>query len=193
LTRMPNYYMAEKEAELITLAILGQVSDQVPLKGVKRYSAEEKLANDGMKVVNRYSCVGCHQVDGWGGKILGMYDDPNEGPPQLNSQGFRVQSDWFYHFLDNVQPIRPWLKVRMPSFNLSNEEKNAIVTGFQAKAKQQTFVEEQKVKWEPGERAAALKLFDSLACVSCHTKGFNNDPATAPDLHKAVPRLRPEW
>lgn len=193
LTKMPNYYMNEKEAEVITLAILGQVSDQVPLKGIKRYSAEEKIANEGMKVVNRYSCVGCHQVDGWGGKIINMYDDPNEAPPQLNAQGFRVQSDWFYHFLDNVQPIRPWLKVRMPSFNLSNEEKNAIVTGFQAKAKQQTFVEEQKVKWEPGERAAALKLFDSLACVSCHTKGFNNDPATAPDLHKAVPRLRPEW
>lgn len=193
LTRMPNYYMTDKEAEVITLAILGQVSDQIPLKGVKRYSAEEKLANEGMKVVNRYSCVGCHQVDGWGGKILNMYDDPNEGPPQLNAQGFRVQSDWFYHFLDNVQPIRPWLKVRMPSFNLTAKEKNAIVTGFQAKAKQETFVETNKVEWEPGERAAALKLFDALACVSCHTGGFNNDPASAPNLHKALPRLRPDW
>src|SRR5690606_31971804 len=47
--------------------------------------------------------------------------------------------------------------------------------------------------WEPGERAAALKLFDSLACASWHTTGFNKDQASAPNLHKAKPRLRPDW
>lgn len=194
LLRMPNFYMSEKEAESMTLAILGQVSDEIPLRGIKRMSAREKLANEGMKVVSKYSCVGCHSIDGWGGKIVKMYDDTNEAPPQLNKEGFRVQSDWLYHFLGNVQPIRPWLKIRMPSFNLSTEDKNAIVTGFQAKAEQATFVEnDEKIEWEPGERAAALKLFESLACVSCHTTGFNKDEATAPNLHKAKPRLRPEW
>lgn len=194
LTRMPNFYMTDKEAESMTLAILGQVSDEVPLKGVKRLNAQEKLANEGMKVVNKYSCVGCHSIDGWGGKIVNMYDDANEGPPQLNQQGFRVQSDWLYHFLGNVKPIRPWLKVRMPSFNLSTEEKNKIVTGFQAKSSQPTFVaNDEKVEWEPGERAAAVKLFEALACTSCHTTGFNKDQASAPNLYKAKPRLRPEW
>tara|TARA_R110000868_G_scaffold99206_5_gene273166 strand:+ start:2386 stop:5208 length:2823 start_codon:yes stop_codon:yes gene_type:complete len=194
LTRMPNYYMTEKEADSITLAVLGQVADEVPLKGIKRLNAHEKLANEGMKVVNKYSCVGCHSVDGWGGKIVKMYDDTNEAPPQLNMQGFRVQSDWLYHFLGNVQPIRPWLKIRMPSFNLSTEEKNKIVTGFQAKSSQPTFVaNDEKVEWEPGERAAAVKLFEALACTSCHTTGFNKDQASAPNLHKAKPRLRPDW
>ena len=194
LTRMPNYYMTEKEAESITLALLGQVSEYVPLKGKKLLTAHEKIAADGMKVVNKYSCVGCHQVDGWGGKIVSMYDDVNEAPPQLNAQGFRTQTDWLYHFLDNVQPIRPWLKVRMPSFNLSSEERNKIVEGFQAKASQPVFVDNsQKVQWDAGERASAVKLFEALACASCHTTGFNKDPASAPDLHKAVPRLRPDW
>ncbi len=194
LNRMPNYYMTDAEAELITLALLGQVSEVVPLKGMKLLTAHEKIANEGMHIVNKFSCVGCHAVDGWGGKILDMYDDPNEGPPQLNAQGFRTQTQWLYHFLDDVKPIRPWLKIRMPSFNLSNEERNKIVEGFQAKAKQQTFVEDtEKVKWEQGERAAAVKLFENLACATCHTQGFNNDPATAPDLHKTLPRLRPAW
>ncbi len=194
LTRMPNFYMTEKEAESMTLAILGQVSDEVPLKGIKRLNAQEKLANEGMKVVNKYSCVGCHSIDGWGGNIVKMYDDANEGPPQLNKEGFRVQSDWLYHFLGNVKPIRPWLKVRMPSFNLSTEEKNKIVTGFQAKASQPTFVaNDAKIEWEPGEKAAAVKLFEALACASCHTTGFNKDQASAPNLYKAKPRLRPDW
>jgi mono/diheme cytochrome c family protein len=194
LNLMPNFDMSDKKAEQITLALLGQVADYIPLAGVKRLNEYEKVAADGMKVVNKFNCVGCHQIDGERGDILKMYDDPNEAPPVLNGQGHRVQADWFHHFLTDVSPIRPWLKVRMPSFNLSNGDKNKIVAMFQAKSKQQTFEENKtQVVWEPGEKQAAKQLFDSLNCVSCHTTGFNRDEPTAPDLHKAAKRLRPSW
>lgn len=195
ILRMPNFYMTESEADAITVALLGQVSDKIPLAGVKRLDSRETVVEEGMKVLNKYNCIGCHQVDGHRGDILALYsDDVNEAPPRLVEEGHRVQGDWLHYFLDNVYPIRPWLKVRMPSFNLSNEERNKIVALFQAKSAQGTFEENhKKVTWLPGEKAAAKKLFKSLDCASCHTKGFNKEEATAPNLHMAKRRLRGSW
>ena len=195
LLRMPHFNMSEEEAESITVALLGQVADYVPLAGVKRLDAHESIAAEGAKVLNKYNCYGCHQVDGMRGDIGALYeDDLNEGPPWLVDQGHRTQADWLYHFLGNVRTIRPWLEVRMPSFELSDEEKNKIVMGFQAGARQDTFVDNKaKVVWKPGERTAAIKLFKSLECASCHTGGFSREEATAPDLHLAKKRLRPDW
>jgi mono/diheme cytochrome c family protein len=195
LNRMPNFYMSKEEAEKITIALLGQVADSVPLLGQKRLNASEALYHDAMKVAGRYNCVGCHQIDGLRGDILKAYEeDVNQGPPVLVNQGHRVQADWFFHFLSNVQPIRPWVKVRMPSFNLSLEEKNRLINGFQNGAKQGFYEDPQAlVTWQPGEKEEAKKLFDALACTSCHTIGFNSNPALAPDLHKASKRLRPSW
>lgn len=195
LVKMPNFYMTESEAKKITVALLGQVSDPIPMEGVKTLSASEVLYHDAMKVANKYGCVGCHQIDGLRGDILNMYiDDINEGPPRLVDQGHRTQTDWLYHFLGNVEPIRPWLKVRMPTFNLSAEDKNRLVAGFQQGSHQPTFEHPQDVvKWNPGERAEAIKLFDALNCIQCHTQGFNKEEALAPDLRKASKRLRPSW
>ena len=195
LTRMPNFYMNERQAETMTVAIIGQVADRVPLAGIHRLDANEKIVAEGMKVINKYNCVGCHKIDGYRGDIGAMYeDDPNEGPPYLVGEGHRVQADWFHYFLDNVYPIRPWLKVRMPSFKLSDEERNAMVAAFQHKAKQKTFVDRSDlVDWKPGEKQAAKALFEEFACASCHTSGFNNDEAQAPNLYFARRRLRPTW
>lgn len=197
LVKMPNFYMNESEAKKITVAILGQVADVVPLTGVKRLSANEAMYHDALKIMNNYNCTGCHQVDGLRGEILAKYsDDVNQGPPLLVNQGHRVQSDWLYHFLatPEMQKIRPWLKVRMPTFNLSTEQKNKIVTGLQVGAKQGNFTEpHEEVSWLPGEKEETVKLFNALGCVSCHTPGFSNEPALAPDLHKVTKRLRPSW
>ena len=195
LLRMPHFNMSAEEIESITVALLGQVSDYIPIGGIKRLDAHESIAAVGAKVLNKYNCYGCHKIDGMRGDIGTLYeDDLNEGPPWLVDQGHRTQADWLYHFLGNVRPIRPWLKIRMPSYNLSDEEKNKIVMGFQTGAKQPTFVDNNaKVVWKPGERAAAIKLFKELECASCHTGGFSREEATAPDLHLSKRRLRPDW
>ncbi len=195
LLLMPNFQMSKKDAEDITVALLGQVSTQIPLLGVKRYDAGEELYNQGMKVAGNLNCYGCHQIDGLRGELLKMFDDDiNQGPPRLVNQGHRVQTDWFYNFLGNVVPIRPWVKVRMPSFNLSLDQKNKLVGGFQAGAHQGIFEEEDAlVVWEPGEREEAVKLFNAYNCVSCHAGGFTNGEQLAPNLHNAGKRLRPSW
>ena len=195
LNRMPNFYMSEREAETITTYLVGLVGDYIPLEGIKRLEGRAKLSAEGFKVINKYNCIGCHKVDGMFGDVTKMYsDDPNEGPPWLVGQGHRGQADWFYNFLGNVHKIRPWLKIRMPSFNLTPEEKNAIVGYFQHKDKQPTFLEiPQIVDWEPGEKAGAKKLWESYGCVTCHAGGFSGEEPTAPNLHYAKRRLRPSW
>ncbi len=195
LNKMPNFYMSEKDAKQITVALLGQVADYVPLDGKKRMNAGEALYQDAMKIAGNYNCVGCHKIDGLRGDILKAYeDDINQGPPWLVNQGHRTQSDWLHSFLGNVQPIRPWVKVRMPSFNLSVQQKNALVNGFQNGA-HQGFYEDPaaEVVWNPGERDEAVKLFNALNCTSCHSIGFNANEPLAPDLRKAAKRLRPSW
>ncbi|WP_412470528.1 MULTISPECIES: c-type cytochrome [unclassified Halobacteriovorax] len=194
LLRMPQFHMSEKDAALITTALIGQVDQKIPLKGVKRYDAAETVANEGMKVAVKFNCIGCHQIDGEFGDMLKIYDDVNEAPPRLVEEGHRVQADWFHYFLGDVYEIRPWLKLRMPSFNMSKEEKEKLVDMFRVKADQPIFDENEKVVWESNEeRRAAVKLFNDLACASCHTTGFNSDPALAPDLHFAKRRLRKSW
>ena len=195
LSRMPMYNLTDDEAQAITLTILGYTTHQIPQKGVKILNAREAYAEKGFKHVAKYNCNSCHKIDGVGGKILAAYeDDENEGPPWLVDQGHRVHTDWLYHFLGNVSPIRPWPTVRMPSFQFTNQEKNEIVAYFQAKSDQVTFEPPARnVEWGPGERAAALQLFEALACATCHTQGFNQDDPTAPDLRMARQRLRPSW
>ncbi|MCB9060297.1 MAG: c-type cytochrome [Halobacteriovoraceae bacterium] len=197
LLRMPNFNMTENEAKTITVALLGQVSDPIPLSGMRLYNADEQKVVEGMKVLHKFNCVGCHQVDGRFGDILPVFEqeDINAGPPRLVGEGHRVQSDWFFKFLNNVHVIRPWLNIRMPSFNMTDDERNAIVAMFQHKSKRPTFIEiPEKVIWEPGEKEAAKALFKSYDCTSCHAGGFvAGGEELAPDLHYAKKRLRPSW
>jgi mono/diheme cytochrome c family protein len=173
--------------------LLGQVSDKVPLIGMKTLNANERLAEAGRRVANKYNCQGCHKIDGLGGKLSEAYEDPNYGPPWLVKEGHRVQADWLNYFLRNVHTIRPYVKIRMPSFNFSNDELNAMVTYFQADADQPTFENLQPVVWEPGEREAAQQIWNELACTTCHTIGFTNEEAQAPALKNAKRRLRTTW
>jgi cbb3-type cytochrome oxidase cytochrome c subunit len=193
LNKMPNFYLSDAEVEKIVGVILGLVSDKIPLVGQKQLSAGEKQYYDGMKTVNKYGCYGCHQVDGVGGDLSKVFEDQNYGPPYLTKEGMRVQTNWLYDFLQNVHPIRTYVNVRMPSFAFSHNDLNKIVTGFQGGSNQNTFEAPVKIEWEPGEREAAQKIWNELACTSCHSLGFTNDPAQAPNLHYAKGRLRTEW
>ncbi len=193
LNKMPNFYLNDQEVEAMVGVILGQVSDKVPMMGQKNLDANEKIYEEGMKVANKYNCYGCHKIDGMGGKLSEAFDDQNFGPPYLVKQGHRVQTDWLYDFLRNVHPIRTYVKVRMPTFPFTTEELNKLVMGFQAGANQATFEGDVKISWEPGEREAAQKIWNELACTTCHTLGFTKDDPQAPDLHYAKKRLRTTW
>ncbi|MDH4467829.1 MAG: c-type cytochrome [Bacteriovoracaceae bacterium] len=195
LTKMPNFYLNPEEITSITGFLLGLVNDYVPASGKKILNAREAIAEEGKKVATKYNCYGCHNIEGHIAGVNEVYkDDQNAGPPWLMKEGLRVHSEWLYHFLRNVHPIRTYLTIRMPSFNFSDDEVNKLVAYFAAESDQTMFADlSGKVNWEPGEREAAIKIFNELACTSCHSTGFTNDTAQGPDLHQVKMRLREAW
>lgn len=51
-------------------------------------------------------------------------------PPPLLRQGEKTQPDWLFRFLKNPTAIRPLAILRMPKFNMSEEEATALVNYF---------------------------------------------------------------
>ena len=54
------------------------------------------------------------------------------GPPSLIGQGERTQTAWLTHFLLDPQPIRKMAVLRMPRFNMSPDEAQALAAYFAA-------------------------------------------------------------
>ena len=52
------------------------------------------------------------------------------GPPVLIGQGERTQGDWLYQFLLKPEPIRKETVLRMPRFNMSDQEAKMLVSYF---------------------------------------------------------------
>jgi cbb3-type cytochrome oxidase cytochrome c subunit len=57
-------------------------------------------------------------------------------PPSLIGEGERVRSEWLTQFLLNPEPIRPMSILRMPKFNMSEQEAQALVSYFTAVTRQ---------------------------------------------------------
>jgi transcriptional regulator with XRE-family HTH domain len=55
----------------------------------------------------------------------------------LWQEGSKVQSQWFYRFLKDVVPLRPQLRVRMPSFSFAPGEAEAVADYFAWKGVQE--------------------------------------------------------
>ena len=97
----------------------------------------------GYKLIRQYNCYGCHEIYDEGGRIADSIKEilpeqlqaehRNYAPPSLYAEGSKVQSDWLFSYLQEPITIRPNLQVRMPSFNLSDDDWNAIIAAFKAK------------------------------------------------------------
>ncbi|HHT9153646.1 MAG TPA: c-type cytochrome, partial [Candidatus Hypogeohydataceae bacterium YC40] len=131
------------------------------------------------------------------------------GPPFLYGEGKRVQSDWFYRFVQAPIPLRPWLNAKMPTFGLSKEEASTLAKYFalldyqeypyeRLQEREGAYVDAKCLK-DPDYYIRAKRLMDSkdVNCGSCHVRGElkpSGDPSGwAPDLSLARERLRPGW
>jgi putative heme-binding domain-containing protein len=79
--------------------------------------AESNLIKVGESLVmNKKSCLGCHQLNNEGGRV----------GPNLNRSGFNYPPEWIYTWILNPQTFRP--KTKMPHLNLSPKEARAITS-----------------------------------------------------------------
>jgi len=153
---------------------------------------------EGRKLIRDNNCQGCHIIDGFGGQIAQNYRAPEYAPPNLNTEGAKVQPDWLFNFFHNPTIIRPNLQVRMPSFNLTDEDWNAIIRAFQHSDNDlMAFESDYHVDQSTTQFKAGEKLHELGACNNCHFYGttFPKQGAQtwAPNMALTKERLQSDW
>lgn len=133
--KMPDYAkegMYDKtDAEAMTVFYLYNKKYDIP-EGYHYKSADKTMAlKEGDYLVTHFNCQGCHQLDEKiKPRIEPFADLKSMVPPRLIGEGERVQPQWFFQYLSNPNILRPWLKTRMPTFNLDYHQKEAIIDYF---------------------------------------------------------------
>jgi cbb3-type cytochrome oxidase cytochrome c subunit len=140
--KMPNFYFTEQEAEALTTYLLSRIPPRVTDRLKVNYEGDTlgPIAK-GRSLTRELNCIGCHQIEDnaptvqqyfrrtMSGRVV--FDEIN-APPLLWGEGAKVQHKWLHQFLKQVEPLRPWLLVRMPSFKLSGEQATTLVEYFAA-------------------------------------------------------------
>ncbi len=196
--RMPWFGLKPDEIDALLVYLKGQKEFRVSPEFQKSFTGRNAAIERGRQLVTQYNCVGCHLIEGRGGEILAINKDRSLRPPNLNMEGLKIQSDYLLAFLENPTPIRPWLKIRMPTFPLTAQERADIVAYFRAvDAVDSAYDEIHLSSADLARVEQGRKLFDQFKCQSCHIfRGVRSASATddkvAPDLGNVHRRFRPD-
>jgi len=196
--KMPDFGFTDEEASTLVTFILSLQKDVQPLSSHHILDERQAAVERGRRLVQNKNCRGCHIIEGQGGAIREMIPDQAYYPPNLFREGEKVQSDWLYNFVRGPVPIRPWLKVKMPTFGFDEAQATTIARYFAA-ADEAPFPFQVVSGGSPSPdvMAAGRKTFTDFKCISCHTVGApppGVSPADlAPDLTMAATRLRHDW
>jgi cytochrome c551/c552 len=211
--RMPNFELSDQQISSLTTFLLGAIETKFPV--TYRFEPEDARADiqQGWWLVRRYNCNGCHQIRP--GDVTALmnvprYKDPawvEQLPPQLYTEGARVQPDFLVRFLTNPalsdtdtnrNGVRRYLQAHMPTFYFSERQVGKLMRFFMARSSQPyPFMPEQIEPLTSEEQTLARVLFTGRAapCLKCH---MNGDPAhdrnaTAPNFLIANERLKSDW
>jgi cytochrome c551/c552/predicted nucleic acid-binding Zn-ribbon protein len=209
--RMPNLHLAKGQILALTTFLLGSEDSSLPQEYQYKPGDARHDIQEGWWIVKKYNCMGCHQFLPEQKTILmGLpqyRETPEQLPPKLLTEGARVNPEWLRGFLSNPSlsdtdtnrnGVRPYLRVRMPTFSFSDNELRKLVRFFEALSQQPLpYIPEQVPLLSTRETDMARSLFSSTAapCLKCHATG---DPehdriATAPNFLLAKDRLKPDW
>jgi cytochrome c2 len=209
--RMPNVHLTKEQVLEITTFLMGSQETSLPASYQYKPGDYRHDIQEGWWVVKKYNCMGCHQfIPGQKTILMGLrqYQDSQEQlPPKLLTEGARVDPEWLRKFLSNPalsttdtnrNGVRPYLKVRMPTFSFSDNELRKLVRFFQALSQQPLpYIPEQVPALTAKENDMARSLFSSTAapCLKCHATGdaAHDKIATAPNFLLAKERLKPDW
>ena len=208
VSRMPVFQVNDADARALAVLLKSFQPEKYPLSYIHNRSEKLNRIDDGRRLVKKYNCTGCHQIEGAGGDyrdVIIAHEGLSDmiatqlAPPPLKAEGARVYPDWLFAFFKEPSDIRYGLKVRMPTFGLSDDEATTLVKYFSA-------LDDEPFPYEtietPTPTRAELRvgkqIFDELQCISCHpSQGevipAGSDKAGRPDLALAKERLKADW
>src|SRR6202140_218862 len=198
--RMPNVHLTKEQVLDLTTFLMGSEETSLPVSYQYKPGDARHDIQEGWWIVKKYNCMGCHQfIPGQKTILMGLKqyaDNQEQLPPKLLTEGARVDPEWLRKFLSNPalstadtnrNGVRPYLKVRMPTFSFSDNELRKLVRFFQALSQQpMPYIPEQVPVLTAKESAMARSLFSSTAapCLKCHATGdpAHDKIATAPNF-----------
>lgn len=184
------------------------------LSAARPRTEQPSAATDGRFVFVERNCVACHSRghgNGLADRVGAITAADAELlpiqaallPPSLNGVGDKLPDAAFLAAVKTERPpLRPWLRVRMPKFNLSEDETKAV---------QQHLIDHDRVPDRPpppeassddvAQRLAARRLVtaDGFGCTSCHKIGKAEPSGTlklasiGTDLSLVGERIRKPW
>jgi len=193
LDKMPNFHLSDEEIDALVVLLKGFNGTKVPEKYRKILTEKEKTLETGRRLISRFNCKGCHHIEGEGGRIQKYIKATAQYPPPLDNGkyhvGERIKGSWLFSFLMNPTPVRTWVKVKMPTFNFSEDEVRDLTAYFEALAPQEinyeagVHIEKDKDLVQTG-----VKIVNYMDCGKCH-----DDGAKGIDFSIASARLRQDW
>jgi mono/diheme cytochrome c family protein len=116
------------------------------------------------ELYERYKCYVCHRFNGYGGTLA----------PDLTFEGSRTQRAWLIAFLKNPQTLRPTLTLRMPQFNMNDQEASTLADYLELAMQSPAVKPESATPKRSTPELVSLgkQLYEvKYQCQSCHTIG----------------------
>ena len=205
--KMPVFAFSDEEIGQLRMFLLAQTKDEPDARYIQVFDRKQQNIEQGRRLTYHYNCQQCHELEGKGAYIGATLEDVAFLPPPITGEGGKVQEPWLHGFLKEPsrvgQPnsIRPWIKVRMPTFSLSSAEINTITKYFLGLSDQDLDLRDYSA-FAPDNQMISVgrTIFNDFQCAKCHPtgnvsfrKGELSTQDLAPDLTKARGRLKPEW
>lgn len=199
---MPNLRVPEKEI----IDIVAYLSTLKKDKNVKpTYAFDSVISPEdikkGKELVKEKGCTGCHEIEKFPPGFNAPSHDGVAGkrPEELvwtNMEDFKDKSliNWLtIKVTDPKKFATEKIITRMPKFDITEEEAEALVTFLLSFSKESFPKKHLKVLADAsGVEMKGRKLFEDKNCLACHRldkKGGN----IAPDLTDEGKKIRPEW
>jgi cytochrome c2 len=181
---MPTFGFTPADAATIALALASIRKSDLPASYVVRRPAPTPYRPGGEfgELVDRYRCLSCHSVGGYGGELSTV---------PLDRIGSQLQRDYVAKYLLNPGAVRVSVEARMPVFHMTAGEAKTIADYFA-----NVFVDDRVERYDAHFTAVDVRrgqeLYGQLGCRGCHQLGTKGG-YVGPELSGTGTRLKPGW
>lgn len=201
---MPQFHLTDEEIHALMVFLSGLKKEEVPERFVmSKVRPQQQKIDEGRRLVEKLNCRGCHTIEGEGRLIQSYLAETAAPPPQLEGIGARVRPEWMFAFLKDPsrKKVRPWIDVRMPTFDFTDEQANALIQYFSGLngVRSDFYAPTVPPPMHPEVSQAGAQLISPqyFSCYSCHARNGVVPPGSpmqwGPDLVLVRERIRPEF
>ncbi len=184
--RMPQFGFKAEEIDSLVTALLAngggeELRSEMPAPPIAPH--QPNLNGPIGRLFDRYSCLTCHSLQGYGGTIA----------PDLTAIGSQLSSEWIRGYMQVPFSRRPILTERMPNFFISNAEIDTLLDFIRLNLVDDE-IDKQTVPTGTSHQIELGKslFYEKFSCQACHQiKGKGG--YVGPPLDGAAKRLKPGW